>query len=75
MEYLFFLTAGIIKKLLSITINKMEKHDKILMLTKSNLNSIVALLSHALFDMEKSHEEFATILNERDKYKKNERRM
>ena len=53
----------------------MEKHDKILMLTKSNLNSIVALLSHALFDMEKSHEEFATILNERDKYKKNERRM
>ena len=39
----------------------MEKHDKILMLTKSNLNSIVALLSHALFDMEKSHEEFATI--------------
>ena len=53
----------------------MEKHDKILMLTKSNLNSIVALLSHALFDMEKSNEEFVTILNERDKYKKNERRM
>ena len=52
----------------------MEKRDKILMLTKSKLNNIVALLSPALFDMEKSHEEFVMILNERDKYKKNERR-
>ena len=71
---IFSLTTGIIKKLLSITINKMEKRDKILMLTKSKLNNIIALLSPALFDMEKSHEEFVMILNERDKYKKNERR-
>ena len=37
---IFSLTIGIIKKLLSITRNKKKKHDKILMLAKSRLNSI-----------------------------------
>ena len=60
--------AGIIKKLLSITRNKKKKHDKIFMLAKSKLNSIETLVSQALIDMEISHEELATILNERDKY-------
>ena len=41
------------------------------MLAKSKLNSIKTLLSQALIDMEISHEEFITIVNERDKYKKN----
>ena len=36
----FSLTAGIIKKLLNIIRNKKKKHDKILMLAKSKLNSI-----------------------------------
>ena len=40
---IFSLTTGIIKKLLSITKNKKEKHDKILMLAKSKLNSIETL--------------------------------
>ena len=35
---IFFLTAGIIKQLLSITRNKKKKHNKILMLAKSKLN-------------------------------------
>ena len=52
------LTTGIIKKLLIITRNKKKKHDKILMLAKSKLNSIEILVSQALIDMEKSHEEF-----------------
>ena len=65
---IFSLMAGIIKKLLSITRNKKKKHDKILMLAKSKLNSIETLVSQALIDMEISHEELATILNERDKY-------
>ena len=52
------LTTGIIKKLLIITRNKKKKHDKILMLAKSKLNSIETLVSQALTDMEKSHEEF-----------------
>ena len=67
---IFSLTTGIVKKLLNITRNKKKKHDKILMLAKSKLNSIETLVSQALIDMEISHEEFVTILKEKDKYKK-----
>ena len=66
----FSLTTGITKKLLNITRKKKKKQDKILMLTKSKLNSVEALISQALFDMEISLEEFITILNEKDKYDK-----
>ena len=34
------------------------------------LNSIETLISQALIDMEKNHEEFVTILKEKDKYEK-----
>ena len=44
----FSLTTGIIQKLLSITKNKKKKHDKILILAKSKLNSIEILISQAL---------------------------
>ena len=40
------------------------------MLAKSKLNSIETLISQALIDMEISHEEFITILNEKNKYDK-----
>ena len=40
----FFITTGTVKKLLNITRNKKKKHDKILMLAKSKLNSIKALI-------------------------------
>ena len=63
---IFSLTTGIIKKLLNITRNKKKKHDKVLMLDKSKLSSIETLISQALIDMEISHEEFNTILNEKD---------
>ena len=53
---IFSLTTGIIKKLLSITRNKKKKHDKVLMLAKSKLNSIETLVSQAMIDMEISHE-------------------
>ena len=66
----FSLTTGIVKKLLNITRNKKKKHDKILMLAKSKLNSIETLVSQALIDMEISNEEFITILKEKDKYEK-----
>ena len=67
---IFSLTTGIIKKLLNITRNKKKKHDKILMLAKSKLRSHEALISQALINMEISHEEFITILKEKDKYEK-----
>ena len=66
----FSIVKGIIKILLKITRNKKKKHDNILMLAKSKLNSIEILISKALNDMEISHEEFTIILNEKDKYDK-----
>ena len=65
---IFFLTTGIDTKLLNIT--RKKKHNKILMLAKSILNSIKNLISQALTDMEIRHKEFITILKEKDKYKK-----
>ena len=66
----FSLTTVIVKKLLNITRKKKKKHDKILMLAKCKLNSIETLISQALIAMEISHEEFITILKEKDKYQK-----
>ena len=40
------------------------------MLAKSKLSSIEILISEALIDMDISHKEFITILNEKDKYEK-----
>ena len=52
---IFFLTAGIVKKLLSTTRNKKKKRDKTIMLVKSKLSSIETVISQALIDMETSH--------------------
>ena len=67
---IFSLTIRIIKKLLSITRNKKKKHVKILALGKSKINNIEALVSQALIDLEISHEEFITILEQKEKYEK-----
>ena len=67
---IFSITTGIIKKLLNITRKKKKRHDKILMLAKSKLNSIESLISQALNDLDISHEEFIIILNEKDKYER-----
>ena len=40
------------------------------MLAESKLNSIETLVSQALTDMDISHDEFITILKEKDKYEK-----
>ena len=65
---IFSLTPGIIKKLLKITRKKKKKHSKIVVLAKSKLNSIETLMSQALIDLDISHEEFKTIVNEKEKY-------
>ena len=64
------LATGITKKLLSTIRNKKKKHDRILMMAKSKLDSIKSLISQALNDMEISHEEFVTILKEKGEYVK-----
>ena len=38
------------------------------MLAKSKLNSIETLMSQALIDLEITHKEFKTIVNEKEKY-------
>ena len=40
------------------------------MLAKSKLNSIKTLISHGLIDLEISHEEFKTIVKEKERYEK-----
>ena len=68
---IFSVTTGITKKLLSTTRKKKKKkHEKILMVAKSKLNSIETLVSQPLIDIEISHEEFITILQDKDKYEK-----
>ena len=67
---IFPLTTGIIRKLLKITRNKKKKYDKILMLTKSERDSIETLVSQALIDMEISHNEFKAIIRENKKYER-----
>ena len=66
----FSLTKGIIKKLLSTTRKKKEKHDQVLILAKSKLNSIETLMSQALIDMDISHKEFIAIFKEKNRYEK-----
>ena len=67
---IFSLTTGTAKTILNITRKKKKKHDKILLLARSKLNSVETLISQALIDMEISHEEFITFLNEKDIYDK-----
>ena len=68
--FYFFSSNRNSQNILSTTRNKKKKHDKMFMLAKSKLNSIETLISQALIDMEISHEEFVTILKEKDKYEK-----
>ena len=53
------IAAGIVKY--KSIINKTEKHDLILLLTKSKLNRMEVLISKALIDSNISHDEFVSI--------------
>ena len=66
----FFLTTGIVKKLLKITRNKKKKRNNILMLAKVKLNSFETLVSLALIDLQISQDEFRTIINEGENYRR-----
>ena len=67
---IFSLTTGIVKKLLNITRNKKKKHDKILMLAKSKLDSIETLVPQALIAMEINYAEFNVMIREKKKYER-----
>ena len=57
-------STEIVKKLLKTTRNKKNKHNKIVMLATSKLNSIESKISEAMINNEISHEDFITIINE-----------
>ena len=63
----FSLFTRIVKKLLKTTRNKKKKHNKIIMLARSKLNSIESKVSEALINSEISHEDFMVIINEEKK--------
>ena len=65
----FSLCTGLVKKLLKATRNKKKKHNKIVMLARSKLNSIEGKISEALINNQISHEDFITIINEEKNYR------
>ena len=65
----FSISTVIIKKRLKTTRNKEKKHNKIIMLAGSKLNSIESKISKTLIYNEISHEDFTTIINEKTKYR------
>ena len=56
----FSMSAVIKKKLLQIVLNKKKKHNKIVMLARSKLNSIESKISEALIN----NKDFMTNINE-----------
>ena len=65
----FSITSEFVKRFLKTIRNKKKKHNKIVMLARSKLNSIESKISEALINNEISHEDFMTILNEEKKYR------
>ena len=65
---IFTIGTGISKSLLKVTKKRKKKHNKIIELAKSKLNTIDNLLSSALNDSEISHEEFSNIITEKSIY-------
>ena len=64
----FSITTGFVKNFLKITRHKKKKHNKIVMLVTSKLNSIESKISEALINNEISHEDFIKSINEEKKY-------
>ena len=63
---IFTIATGINKSLLKVTKKRKKKHNKIIALAKSKLNTIEILLSSALNDSRISHEEFTNIITEKN---------
>ena len=68
-SFAFSIIKGIIKKLLKTTRNKKKKHNKVVILVRSKLNSIESKISEALINNEISHEDFTAIINQEKNYR------
>ena len=65
----FSLPTGLAKKMLKTTRSKEKKHNKIVILARSKLNSIEIKTSEQQINNEISHENFMTIINEERNYR------
>ena len=65
----FSLSTGLVKKMLKTTRNENKKYNQIVMLARSNLNSIERKISEALLNNEICHEDFMVIINEERNYR------
>ena len=65
----FSIWTGIVKNFLKTTRSKRKKHNKIVMLGRSKLNSIESKKSEALQNNEIIHEDFVKNINEEKKYR------
>ena len=63
-SFTFSITSGFVKKFLKTIGNKKKKHNEIIMLARSKLNSIESKKSKALMGNEITHEHFEAIINE-----------
>ena len=63
------MSTGLVKKLLKTTRNKKKKHNKIVILARSKLNSIKDKITEALINDQISHEDFMPIINEEKNYR------
>ena len=63
---IFTVGTGISKSLLKVTKKRKKKHNKIIALAKSKLNTIETLLSTTLNDSKISREEFSDIITEKN---------
>ena len=68
-SFAFSVTTEFVKKNLKTATSKKKKHNKIVMLARSKLNSIERKISEALINNEISHEDFMIILNEQTKFR------
>ena len=63
------ITTGFVKKFLTTIRNKKKKHNKIVVLARSKLNSIESKMPEALINNEVGHGDFMTIFNEEKEYR------
>ena len=68
LNLVFTLGTGISKSLFNLTKKRKKKNNKIIVLAKNKLNTIDTLLSSALNDSKRSHEEFSNIITEKNIY-------
>ena len=73
-SFTFSIISGFVKRFLKTIRSEKKKHNNIVMLARSRLNSIENKISKELMDNKISHEDFETIINEENKILRTKRK-